>query len=101
MRIDGLLVVVLIVNEDSVLTLKLERQTPVSADADRPMILEFPGQRMKLPSGSVHVARLPGVVEGKQLQAQPARVLRLNPGFRSGAEELLHTPMPEALNHYV
>jgi len=35
------------------------------------------------------------------LQTQLAGVLRLNSSLRSGAEELLDAPVPEALNHYV
>jgi hypothetical protein len=56
---------------------------------------------MKIPSRSVHVAGPPGVIEGEQLQAQLAGVLRLNPTFRSGEEESFHAPMPEAFDHCV
>src|SRR5712671_1952077 len=47
------LVIVLIVDEDRILNFKLERQTPVPADTDRPVILEFPGQPMQFPSWSI------------------------------------------------
>jgi len=94
-------VIVLIINEDNVLAFKCERQTPVSADADRPVTFEFSGQRMKLSSRSIHVSRPPRVIKGEQLRAQFAGVLRLNSRFRSGTEKLLHATMPEALNHHV
>ena len=101
MRIKSSLVIVLLVNEDCVFAFELECQAPVSADADRPVILETFGQRMKFPSRSVHVAGLPGIIERKQLQAQLAGMLRLNPSFRSGAKEFLDAPMTEALDHSV
>src|SRR5579864_4297320 len=101
MRMVGLLVIILIVDENRVLTFKLERQAPVSADADRPVVFEFSGQRVELPSRGVHVPRPPSIVRGKQLQAQFAGMLRLNSSLRSGAEEFLHPAMPEAFDHYV
>lgn len=91
--------IVLIIDEDSVLAFKLKSQPPVSADADRPVTFEFSSQRMKLPSRSVHVSRLPCVIQGKQLQSQFASVFRLNPSFRPGVEKLFDAPMPEAFNH--
>lgn len=42
MRIEGSLVIVLIVDVYCILAFKLERQTPVPAYADRPVILECP-----------------------------------------------------------
>lgn len=87
---------VLVIDENRILALELERQPPGSADAYRPMILQLPGQGMKSPPRSIHIARPAGIVESKQLQAQLARVLRLNPRLRPGAEEPLHAPMPEA-----
>ena len=56
---------------------------------------------MQLPSGSVHVVRLFGVVESEQLQTQLASVLCLDPSLRSGSEESLDAPVPEAFYHYV
>jgi len=94
-------VIVLIVNENSILALKLKRQTPVSANADRPVTFEFSGQRVKAPSRCIHVSRLPRVIKGKQLQAELTSVLRLNPCFRSGVKESLRASMPEAFDHLV
>jgi len=99
MGMVGLRVIILIVDENRVLTFKLERQSPIPADTYSPVILELPRQQMKFPSWSVLVAWLACIVKGKQLQAQLAGVLRLNPRFRSGAEEPLHALMPEALDH--
>ena len=93
--------VVLIVDKDSILAFKLEGQPPVSADADGPVIFQFPSQPVEVPSRSIQVAGVLGAVEGQQLQSQLAGVLGLNPRFRSGAEEFLHAAMPEALNHFV
>ena len=93
--------VVLIIDEDGVFAFKLERQPPVSADADCPVIFEFRSQPVKVPARSTHVDRLPGVIEGKQLQPQLAGVFGLNSSFRSRAEEFLHTAVPKALDHPV
>jgi hypothetical protein len=65
------------------------------------MILELSSQPMEPPSWSIQISWLPGIVEGEELQAQLASVLRLNSSFRSRAEELLHAPMPEALDRSV
>jgi hypothetical protein len=93
------LVIVLIIDQDSVLALKHERQALIAADTDRPVTFEFSGQRVKFPSWGIHVSRLHRVVKGKQPEAQFAGVLRLYSRLRSGAEEPLHAPVPEALNH--
>lgn len=42
--------IVLIVNEDHILTVKPEGQTPIPADPDRPVILKLPGERMQVPA---------------------------------------------------
>src|ERR1700680_2356048 len=99
MRIICLLVIILIIHEDCILAFKFECQAPVPADADRPMILEFPGKAVQLPSRCVQVSRLPSIVKGEQLQTQLAGMFRLNPRFRSSAEKLLHATMAEALDH--
>ena len=67
MRMGNLLVIVLIVDEDCVLILKLERQSPVPADADRPVILELSSEPMQPPSRSIQVSRLACIIEGEQL----------------------------------
>jgi len=48
-----LLVIVLIINERHVLSFKLEGETPIPADLDRPMTFEPASQRVKLPTRSV------------------------------------------------
>lgn len=76
-----ILVVILIVREDRILVFKLESHTPVTADADCPVIFERAGHGVKAPTWSIHVLGAPGVVEGKQLKAQFLCVLRLNSRF--------------------
>ncbi len=68
MRMNDSLVIVLIVNQDCVLAFEFEGQTPVSADADRPVSFESTGELVKPPSGSIDVCWLFGVVESKQLE---------------------------------
>ncbi len=65
------------------------------------MTFEFPGQRMKFRSWSVHIFRPLGVIKRKHLQAQLTGVLRLYPCFRPGVEELLDSPVSKAFDHVV
>ena len=95
------LVIVLIVHEYCVLAFKLERQAPVSAHADRPVIFEMAGQSMKPPSRCIHIFRPLGIVKREQLQAKLVGMLRLNAGFRPRFEELFQAPVAEALDHSV
>ena len=100
MPIGDFLVIILAINQDHIPALKPEGQPP-AAYPNRPVAPKLSRQGMQLPSGSVHVARPLGIVEGKQLQAQLGGVLRLNPRLRPGSEKLLYAPMSEALNHIV
>jgi hypothetical protein len=80
--------IVQIIDQDRILTFKLECKAPVSTDTDRPMISEFSRKRMKFPSWSVHVDRAPGIVESKQLQTQLSCVLRLYPSTSTRCERI-------------
>ncbi len=91
----------MIVHEDCVLAFKLERQAPVSADADRPVTFELAGEAMEPPPRSVHIFGPLGIVEREQLYAQLVGMFRLNASFRSCFEEFLQATVPEALDHSV
>jgi hypothetical protein len=93
--------VVLIVDKDSVLAFKFEGQTPVSAHIDRPVIFEFSGQPVEVPSRGIQVSGELCIIKGEQLQLQLTGVLRLDSCLRSGAKELLQAAMPEGSDHSV
>jgi hypothetical protein len=65
------------------------------------MILERSGERVNLSSGSIQVAGTPSVVQNKQLKAQLAGGLWLNPRLRPGPEKPFKAAVPEALDHCV
>jgi hypothetical protein len=94
-------VIILIVHEDRVLTFKPERQAPVSADADCPVISELAGEAMKSPPRSIHIFRPLGIVKREQLQAKLVAVLCLNAGLRPHLKELFQATVAEALDHSV
>src|SRR5208283_473985 len=71
------LVVILIVHEDRVFTLKGEGQPPVAADADGPVSFEVSLQRMPVPAIPVHIQRRRCQIQGSELDAQSGFVLRL------------------------
>ena len=91
----------MIVHEDCVLAFKPERQSPVTANADCPVIFEIAGEAMKPPSQSTHIFRLLGVVQREQLQPKLAGMLWLNAGFRPGFKELFQPTVAEAPDHSV
>jgi hypothetical protein len=71
-------VIIAIIDQDRVLTLKAEGDTPISADCDGPVPLEVSLQTMKPPSRSIHVFGLASAVQHDQLYAQTSGVLGLN-----------------------
>lgn len=95
------LVIVLIVHQDCVLAFKFEREAPVSADVDSPVILEMAGETMKPPSRSTHIFRPLGIVQREQLQAKLVGMLWLNARFRSRFKELFQATVAKAPDHSV
>jgi hypothetical protein len=92
-------VIVLVINDNHIFTVKPKSQPPVPAHANRPMILQSSAKAVQLPPGGVQVSWMSGIVEGKQLQPQFVRVFGLYSGFRSGAEKPLQAAVPEAFYH--
>lgn len=91
----------MIVREDCVLTFKFERQAPVSAHADCPVISKVASETMEPPSGGIHVFGPLGIVKREQLQAKLIRMLWLDAGFRSCLKEPFQATVAEAPDHCV
>lgn len=95
----GLLVIVLIIDENGIFAIKGEGQPPVPIHPHRPMILHATFKRMQSPAGDVHIGRRLRPIEVLHLPRQPCRVVRLNAGFGARIEERLDATMPETLDH--
>jgi len=93
--------IILIIDEYDVLVVKRKRQSPISADINRPVAFQFPMQRMESPARRVHIAGPSGVIKSKELPSQLFGVLRLNTGFRTAPKKSLDTGMSKALYHHV
>ncbi len=91
--------VVAIVNEDGVFSFKGEGESPIAADTHCPVTLEVAMKRMQPPSGSVHVFRSSGVVEGEKLFPQPFGMTGLNFRLRSASEEQFNSLVAETFDH--
>jgi hypothetical protein len=57
------------------------------------------GQRMKLPSGNIHLLRFRGGIQNGKLLIQLLGMAGLNASLRAGQKELFDPFMPEAANH--
>ena len=91
--------IVSIIYKDRVAVVECKRQSPVTANIDRPVAFQNTSQWMKPPPGSVHVVWPFGIVQCEQLLAKPFGMLGLNTGFRSFRKELLDTSVSKALYH--
>ena len=92
--------IVLIVDQDRVGSLKRESQPPVTTYIDRPMTGEIAVKLVKSPAGSVHIFGTNRIIKSKQLNTQLLSMLRLNARLRSGLKELLDTTVSEVLDHH-
>lgn len=101
MRMVNTSVIVLIIHQHGVFTVKREGKTPVAADIYRPMTFQITAQSMQPPAGRIHIFRNFGVVQRKKLLAEPFCVLRLDARLRACLEEALYAPVPEAFYHRV
>ena len=91
--------VVAIVNQNGVFSLKCEGESPIAADIHRPVTFEIAMKRMKPPSRSVHIFRRSGIVQGEELFPQPFGMTGLNLRPRSAPEEQFDSLMAEASDH--
>ena len=93
--------IILIVDQDSVFTFEGKCQTPISADAYGPVLLQRTFQWMKPPTRRIHIGRSFRVIEGEELKPQLIRVSGLNSSLRARSKKAFDATMPEALDHYV
>ena len=98
---DAPSVIILIVDQDSVFTFEDKCQTPIPADAYGPAVLQPAFQQMKPPTRRIHIRRSFRVIEGKELNPKPIRVLGLNSSLRARSEKPFDATMPEVLDHSV
>jgi hypothetical protein len=82
-------VAILIIDEFHVAVIERESQPPVSADTHAPVVRELSLEGMQSPARDVHVRRLPGNIERRELSRQPGRMRGLNAGLAAGSEKPL------------
>jgi len=95
----GRLVVVLVIDEDGVLTVQGEGQAPVAAHQHGLVSRQIGGERMQLPTGQVHVLGQRRNVKPCQLPPELGGVSGLDPCLRSGFEKALEPLALELLDH--
>ena len=94
-------VVILIIDEFNVTFVEREGQPPVATDTHAPMAHRLFLLEMQSPAGDVHVRRIAGDIERRELSRQPGRVRGRNPSLAAGPEEPLDTLVPKGLYHLV
>jgi hypothetical protein len=92
-------VVVLIVHDDSISTFKLESQSPILIDPNRPVTIQQPLQGVQPPPGPIHIRRSGSRIELTQLQPQPLGMLGLNASLGARSKEPLNAIVAEAKDH--
>lgn len=70
--------IVLIVNQHRIVVFKYEGQSPVTVDPYRPVTIQAPSQRMKSPTGNVHLFWRSRLVQGCKLAIEFFSLVRLN-----------------------
>jgi len=85
----------LVIDEFRVAVLECEGQSPVSADTDAPVIGQSSLEGMQSPAGDVHVRRLSGHVERRELSRRSGRMRCLDTSLTAGPEESLDALVPK------
>ena len=91
--------VVVTINEHGIFPFEGKSEPPVAAYGHRPVAFQFPMERMQPPAGGVHVLRGSGIVQRKELLAQPLCMSSLDFGFRPCSEEQLDAFVAKAPDH--
>ena len=94
-----LLVVVAIVDEDCVLSVKTKRQSPVAVHLHGPVAGESPLKRMKVPARHIHFGGFRCATQNDELVLQPLGMRGLDTGFGACGEELFEPGVTERANH--
>jgi hypothetical protein len=91
--------IILIVNENYVLTLEAESQPPIAAHIHGPMTSKLTFQGMQVVAGGIHIAGPAGHVQSSKQPPQTLGVGGLDAGFGASFGEEPKAFVPVALNH--
>ena len=91
--------VVPVIDQDRVRTLKRESESPVFINPHGPMPCKIAFECMPAPAWQVHIRGAARCIECAQLEAQTFRVLRLNPSLGALAEKTLDAVVAKAFDH--
>src|ERR1039458_2845863 len=92
-------VVIQVINENHIRTLEGERNPPIAAYPDGPVIFKAAMKRMQVVARGVQIVWHDGGIQGRQKVAQPCGVLRPYPRLRARLSELLQSFVTVALDH--
>jgi hypothetical protein len=92
-------VVILVINDISVLLYERESQAPVTAHPHRPGSFPRSLERVKHKTGQIHVLRRRRGLQLSEYQAQALGVLRLDSGLGASFEKALQPLVSETPNH--
>src|SRR5690606_2282144 len=97
--------VVLVIHQNSIISLEVEGKTPVSADRHGPVVLNrlafliFSGQFVQLPSRSIHVIGFGRSLQGGKLGIKAGSMRGLASGLRSSLKISLDAFVSDAFDH--
>ena len=91
--------IILIIDQNSILAFEYKGQPPISTNVDRPMSFKLTFQLMETPAGSTHIFRATRVVESEKLATKPFRVFGLNARLRTRSKEPFDSFVPKRLYH--
>ena len=90
---------VLVVNNLGIGPDKSKRVPPIATDPDSPCTRSGALEGMEPEARKAHIVRFRRRVQATQDQAQPFRMVGMNPGLGSGLKELRQTLVLEASDH--
>jgi hypothetical protein len=88
-------VIVLVVDENGILSLERERQTPIAIHPYGPMPGGVAFEQVKPPAGNIHVLWVGGGIELGKLTTQLRGVRWLNPGLAASSVVRLKPLVPD------
>src|SRR5690606_23390379 len=97
--------VVLVIHQNSIISLEVEGKTPVSADRHGPVVLNrlafliFSGQFVQLPSRIIHVVGSGRGLPGGKLGIEAGSMLGLDSGLRSSVKVSSDAFVLDAFDH--
>src|SRR5215467_10413723 len=98
-QVSSELVIVLIVHQDSILSLKSECQAPVATHSYRPMPCQIAFQRIKVVPRCIHVIRATCDIKCCEQRSQSFAMLGLDSGLGPVLGKFLESLVPVAHDH--